>query len=297
MSKLTEDELVRLVTARFTPGRFKGRHALETDATRGDVVALAKLEMQLGLAGKSALRTAYERRIENWLGTGSHWSYSKDHPRHELLRVLEKTPFGKRMPVVLGYAARKRDSWSESVIRDLLPPEELERIRQKQHNRLRKAADPNDGYWYRGNPNLSTFERVAKDRLEVALRKSGRIGSRRFYQTRIRTVPVGEERVNIEKLPAWFRVGVGRGWGAALKKEWQYDPDGYTRLTWYVSSALLNKRTKELQARNEKHVYLSPTKRIRPGRGASVITETSQKTQTAFPWGVEKPRWMRVKGK
>lgn len=296
MSDMTEDELTRLVVARFTPGRFKGRQDLEVSAQRGDPVALAKLEMKLGLADESALRNAYEQRINRWIVKGSEYTYPKNHPRHEILKALAKTPPGKRLPVVEGFVARNQD-WAAATIRDLIPPEDLERIRQKQHNRLRKAADPNDGYWYRGNPNLSTFERVAKDRLEVALRKSGRIGSRRFYQTRIRTVPVGEERVNIEKLPAWFRVGVGRGWGAALKKEWQYDPEGYTRLTWYVSSALLNKRTKELQARNKKHVYLSPTKRIRPGRGASIITEIPKKTQMVFPWGVERPGWMRVKVK
>lgn len=309
MSDMTEDELTRLVVARFTPGRFKGRQDLEVSAQRGDPVALAKLEMKLGLADESALRKAYEQRINRWLDTTTNPLYGPGpytRIQKPFLDALAKTPPGKRLPVVEGYLARDASVGRWSSLLDLVPPEDLERIRQKQHNRLRKAAHSGHNHWYLPNPKYSSFERDAKNSLNAALQKSRRPGSKRFYLTNIKTVPVGEERVVVEKLPGWFRASVGRGWGSAVKKEWQYDPEGYTRLTWHVSPALLNQRTKALQAQNERNVYLAPNKRIRQGGGSRIVTEIFkmetpvEKRQMSFPWGASSsagPRWMWVRKK
>jgi hypothetical protein len=282
----TEEDLVRLVTARFMPGRFKGRQQLEWQAGRGDLVALARLEMQLGLADKSALRQAYERqlnaRLQGVLPAGPAGSMAK----------LINLPLGKRLPLLLGLIARHENV--SRYLHHLVPPEDIENIQRKQKNRLWRAYDATDTYWTR--ENLSTFERLAQRRLQEALAKTAR--ARRYYTVQAQAVPIGQERVETKTFPGWLRRRVGRGWGRSSQSEDYFDPKAWSRNIWYVSPTLLSPETRALQARNAKHVYLTPEKRVRWGRGRKLVTEVlntealRSNTQTALPWRKETPRWI-----
>jgi hypothetical protein len=288
----TEDELVRLVTVRFMPGRFKGRQALEAEAANGDFVALAKLEIELGLADKSALRQAYERKISDTLD--APLSY-----RHSIHRALwdrlDKVPYGKRVPWILGAIARH-----EGTPEDLAPPEDVKALLKKQQNRLYKAYTADDS-WYERETKPSTFEKFAKKRLENAARKSVYKRYRYTSPLQVRAVPVGEERVETRFYPGWLRRSVGRGWGNARKSEEYFDPQAWSKTTWYVSPALLSAETRERQMRNQKRVYLSPKVRVSRGRGRELITEIFGRQaeidskQTVLPWGTVLPRWVRRK--
>ena len=278
---LTEEDLVRLVTVRFTPGRFKGRQQLEWRAVRGDPVALARLEMQLGLADKSALRQAYERQLNAWLQ-----GVLPDGPVAKLINL----PLGKRLPVLLGLIARHR----EHVLDVFVPPEDIKNIQRKQKNRLWRAYLQDRPYWTR--ENLSTFERLAQRRLQEALAKTAR--ARRYYKVHAQTVPMGQERIETKTYPGWLRRRVGRGWGRSSQSEDYFDPKAWSRNIWYVSPTLLSPETRALQARNAKHVYLTPEKRVRWGRGRNLVQEVlstealRSNTQTALPWRKETPRWI-----
>lgn len=310
---MSDDDLVRLVTARFMPGRFPGRGKLQEDAARGDLVALAKLEMKLGLAGKNALRQAYERHIDKWVyETQEHFQRFGGKPSSatDLANRLARAPQGKRLPVVIGAFARHQDL--PSSVRELIPPEEIKRIQKLQHERYHDAAHGYDVYWRYRTPyhlrkeddKTPRFESLARNKLhEALLRQNKRQAGWRSKPQHVVVVPRGEERVVFEKLPAWFMKGVGSGWGGALKKEWFFDPEGYTKTTWYISRALMNRKTRELQMRNRRHVYLSPTKRIgkshselftevleKPHRRLPLFSDKMDSKQLTFPWG--RPRWV-----
>jgi hypothetical protein len=291
-STLTEEDLVRLVTVRFLPGRFKGRQALEAEAVRGDVVALAKLEIQLGLADKSALREAYERRLAN---VAFKPGYYKHGLSPEVLRKLERVPYGHRVPWILGMIARHEEV---SEPENLVPPKDIEALQKKQKNRLYKAYTADDS-WYESNTKLSTFEKFAKKKLENAARKSVYKRYRYTPTLQVRAVPVGEERVETRFYPGWLRRRVGRGWGNARKSEEYFDPQAWSKTTWYVSPALLSPETRERQMKNQKNVYLSPKVRVRRGRGRELITEIFGRQaeidskQATLPWGTVLPRWTR----
>lgn len=288
MADLTQEELVRLVTARFTPGRFKGRQAMEKAATRGDVVALARLEMKLGLADKNTLRQAYERHIGRWVRQKTYWAGSNS----PALQRLARTPQGHRLPVIMGMIARH-----EEVPKDLAPPEDVKALQKKQKKRLYKAAHGDD-YWYERDTKKSSFEKLAQRRLENAARKSIYKRNRYTPTLQVQAVPVGEERVETRFYPGWLRRSVGRGWGAARKSEDYFDEKAWSKTTWYVSSALLSPQTRELQLRNQKRVYLSPKVRVRRGKGRELVTEIfgrqaeNNVKQTPLPWGVVIPRWI-----
>ena len=293
---MTEDDRVRLVTVRFMPGRFPGRRKLQEDATRGDLVALAKLEMKLGLADKSALTKAYERRIDRWLHDSEQHSarFGPLKPKkQEQLRRLARTPQGKRLPVILGMIARHED-----VPEDLAPPEAVQALQKKQKNRLYKAAHGDD-YWYERDTKRSSFEKLAQRRLENAARKSIYKRMRYTPTLQVQAVPVGEERVETKTFPGWLRRSVGRGWGAARKSEEYFDENAWSKTTWYVSPALLSPETRAIQMRNQKRVYLSPKVRVRRGKGRELVTEIFGRQaeidskQTTLPWGVVLPRWIR----
>jgi hypothetical protein len=282
-SKLTDEDLVRLVTVRFMPGRFKGRQALEAEAVKGDVLALAKLEMQLGLADKSALREAYERRLANMVSTTTSYRHGLSP---EMFHKLARVPQGKRVPWILGMVARHEE------VRDaeqLVPPEEIARIQKTQQSR-----------WYANDPyeqKLQEFqlERHLKKRLDEALAKT-RWAWWRYHRNRIAVVPRGEERVEVESIPRWtYRSG--GGWGRGRRRsETVFEMED--RRKWYLSTALLSPATREMQLKNTRGVYLSPVKRVRRGKDNStmiteVLSTTQPNTQTALPWGKEIPRWIR----
>jgi len=274
---MTDEELVRLVTARFTPGRFKGRQALEADAVKGDVVALARLEMQLGLADKSTLRQAYERRIADAL---YHGAYKYGLPE-EVWQKLARVPQGKRVPLILGVFARHEDA---SAAEELVPPEEIKRIQKLQQQR---GEEPNEYY----HPRFQTkFEHLLEERLNEAINKT-HWARWRYYRNRIEVVPQGQERVESETYPRWVRERVGSGWGNSYKSKTVFQLARRNR--WYLSTAMLNPATRERQLKNTRGVYLTPNTRVRRGRDGSMITEVFNKAQTAFPWGQEVPRWIR----
>jgi hypothetical protein len=54
---------------------------------------------------------------------------------------------------------------------------------------------------------------------------------------------------------------------------------------WYVSHAMLNPETRELQTQNRKRVYLTPEKRVRGGRGSALVVEVLDKKR-------KRPRWI-----
>jgi len=284
-STLTDEELVRLVTARFTPGRFKGRQALEADAVKGDVVALARLEMQLGLADKSTLRQAYERRIDAEVRRNRSSAYNFGLPE-EVWEKLATVPQGKRLPLLLGVIARHEDA---SAAEELVPPEEIKRIQKLQKDRLYEK-EPYD-HWPK--KFQSKLEERLKERLDEAIAKT-HWSRYRFWRNRVEVVPMGQERVEFEDVPRWVRERVGSGWGGAYKSKEVFQME--QRRRWYLSHAMLSPATRAMQLKNTRGVYLTPNMRVRRGRdNSTMITEVFRAKQTAFPWGKEAPRWIRRK--
>ena len=279
----TEEDLVRLVTARFMPGRFKGRQALEAEAVKGDVVALAKLEMQLGLADKSALRQAYERQLTDVLRGGHqhHFFKLRETLSPEELQKLTRVPHGHRVPWLLGKVARH-----EKVPEEFVPPEEIKRIQRTQQSRSNETYE---------QEFQSTLERHLKSRLDEALEKT-RWARWRYYRNRVQVVPRGQERVEFESFPRWVWKS-GGGWGRGRRRgETVFEMD--QRRRWFLSNALLSPATREMQLKNTKGIYLTPSKRVRRGKDNStmiteVLSTTQPHTQTALPWGTETPKWIR----
>jgi hypothetical protein len=282
---MTDEELVRLVTVRFMPGRFKGRQALEADAVKGDVVALAKLEIELGLADKSALRHAYERRIDAEVRRNKAYAYNFGLPE-DVWKKLALVPQGKRLPILLGLVARREDV---SSAEDLIPPAEIKRIQKLQKQRF----DEKEPYEYY-HPRFQTkLEERLKERLDEAIAKT-HWSRYRFWHNRVEVVPLGQERVEFENVPRWVRERVGSGWGNSYKSKEVFRME--ERRRWYLSRAMLSPATIAMQLKNTRGVYLTPNMRVRRGRdNSTMITEVFHRTQSAFPWGQEVPRWIRRK--
>lgn len=275
---LREDYLARLVATRFVPGRFKGRRALEREAEQGrrtlerggetwtqrGLVALARLEVMLGLADKSAVTDAYEAVADAWLEKTKtevllqprdyYWP-----PKFQKVHRFSKIPYGKRLPVIFGMVARKE--WDAPI--HAVPPAVVWDIQRKQHERklLKDVAGPKE----------PVIVRFLQDKLKTAeWRTNIRTG---YPHTRnVKLVPMGEERV-ASSVSYYLRKPRYRWANAASKHE------------WYVSHAMLSPETRELQKQNRKRVYLTPEKRVRAGRGYALVTEVLNKTR-------KRPRWI-----
>lgn len=259
----TEDEQARLVATRFVPGRFQGRTALERAARRGDVVALARLEVKLGLADKSAVTAAYEALIQGWLEMATDdtvnqpWRYAIDK-----IQRLAQVPKGNRLPLLASLLARKELLSAKCFA----PPEVIENIEKKQ--RERKG--------YKLKPVEPAYARLALRRLDDA-EQLARIKYRRTqHHTReVKIVPPGEERVTSESHGFWPASGSGKRFQERASEH-----------EWYISSEILRASTRKLQEQNRWHVYLTPEKRVRSGRGSALVTEILNKTR-------QRPRWIK----
>jgi len=259
----SDDYLARLVATRFVPGRIKGRRALERDALRGEIVALARLEVLLGLADKNAVTDAYEAVADAWLikaAVGVHHGQTAT----EILR-LAKTPYGKRLPLIIGTVSRRAPGAYE--LRHLVPPEVLWNIERKQHKRklLKEVSGPQE----------PTIVRFLEEKLRNAERKT-RYGQPGIRPTRRHTrifkfVPPGEERVASRSDTFWV---AGKRF-----------PRTSSEHEWHVSHAMLSPETRALQTQNRKRVYLTPEKRVRGGRGSALVVEVLDKKR-------KRPRWI-----
>lgn len=258
---LREDLLVRIVATRFMPGRVKGRRALERAAGRGDIVALARLEVLLGLADKNAVTAAYEAVADTWLNAilAQRLSPYAQPYTVEKLQRLAKTPYGKRLPLIVGIVARRE--WDAP--RHVVPPEVIEAVERKQRKRQVLKEEP--------GPEEPTIVRFLQKKLKSAeWRTNIRTG---YLHTRnVKLVPIGEERV-ASSVSYYLRKPRYRWANAASKHE------------WYVSHAMLSPETRELQKQNRKRVYLTPEKRVRGGRGSALVVEVLDKTR-------KRPRWI-----
>jgi hypothetical protein len=255
---LRDDYLARLVATRFAPGRIKGRRALERDALRGKIVALARLEVMLGLADKSAVTDAYEAVADAWLikaAVGVHHGQTAT----EILR-LAKTPYGKRLPLIIGTVSRRAPGAYE--LRHLVPPEVLWNIERKQHKRklLKEVSGPQE----------PTIERYLQNRLRYAMWRTDIRPTRRHTKI-FKFVPPGEERVASRSDTFWV---AGKRF-----------PRTSSEHEWYVSRAMISPETRELQKQNRKRVYLTPEKRVRGGRGSALVVEVLDKKR-------KRPRWI-----
>lgn len=265
---LPDEYLARLVATRFVPGRFRGRAELERDARTGDAIALARLESKLGLANKSAVPAAYEAEAERWAKSVSE-SYAKGevkprvgvHATVESAQRLVQRPQGKRLPLVYGMFARKEPGTPYFLI----DPEIQENIRRKQAQREALRVAPIEPF----------YARLARKRLDGAWWTTWpRHSTTRHHTKKVEVVPRGEERVVSSSYEFWPRGG---RYAERASKHY-----------WYVSSAILNRATRELQEKNYRHIYLSPEQRVRSGRGSLLVTEILNKSRKVPRWIVKK---------
>jgi len=256
-----EDFLARLVTARFMPGRFKGRKDLEQRAEDdGDHVALARLEVRLGLADESAVTEAYEARIWKRLKKDIDAYYAEQVTGLipiEKLHRLAQVSYGKRLPWITGMFARK-----EPGIVTFVPLEVREQIERKQHLRrlLKEASETHE----------PTIERFLKKKLS-SVTWATNIRRTRHHTKIVKIVEPGKERVASENYGFWPTHG-------------RY-PERGSQHEWYISRAMLLPETRALQTQNRTRVYLTPNKRVRGGRGSALVTEVLNKTR-------KRPRWI-----
>jgi len=150
VSKLTEEDLVRILATRFVRKGFRGRTRLVLQAEAGDLVALAKLEERLGLANRMAIPAAYEETIERKLRAGE---FSPEVEK-QLLQVRE----GSRLKKVAGLFAK-----DELFPAGYLPLSLAEKIRKKQ--RLRQIEKLN---WE--EPAPPAYQRFLEKKLLKRLR-------------------------------------------------------------------------------------------------------------------------------
>ena len=265
----SDDYLARLVATRFVPGRIKGRRALERDALLGEIVALARLEVMLGLADKNAVMDAYESKIWTVLkrdidayyyGKTGYAGKKIGLTQIETLHRIAGISHGKRLPVIIGMVVREEPGAYE--LRHLVPPEVLWNIERKQHKRklLKEVSGPQE----------PTIERYLQNRLRYAMWRTDIRPTRRHTKI-FKFVPPGEERVASRSDTFWV---AGKRF-----------PRTSSEHEWYVSRAMISPETRELQKQNRKRVYLTPEKRVRGGRGSALVVEVLDKNR-------KRPRWI-----
>jgi hypothetical protein len=255
-----EEYLARLVATRFVPGRFQGRKAMEQRAAKGNLVSLARLEVLLGLADKSAVTEAYESKIERFLRkTEAGYIRQERWPVSiEKLQRIAQEPYGKRLPWIIGMFASK----DTGIPTSLVPPEVREQIYNKQRLRrlLKEASETHE----------SAIERFLKEKLKKATRPTN-IRTTNEHTRVVKIVPSGEERVSSENYGVWPARG-------------RY-PERASKHEWHISRAMLLPETRALQTQNRTRVYLTPEKRVRGGRGSALVVEVLNKTR-------KRPRWI-----
>jgi len=194
VSKLTEEDLVRILATRFVRKGFRGRTRLVLQAEAGDLVALAKLEERLGLANRMAIPAAYEETIERKLRAGE---FSPEVEK-QLLQVRE----GSRLKKVAGLFAK-----DELFPAGYLPLSLAEKIRAKQRERAGEKSA-----WE--NPAPPAYQRFLEKKLLKRLRF---LYSHRLYSIsrEIQFVPRGAENA--------FKTLSSTRWGGR-QQVWQLSP-------------------------------------------------------------------------
>jgi hypothetical protein len=194
MSKLNEEDFVRLLATRFVRKGFRGRARLALLAEGGDLVALAKLEERLGLANRTAVPAAYEEVVERKLRAGEF------SPAVE--KQLLQTRKSSRLKKIAGLFAKNKlfPAW-------YLPLSLATEIREKQSERAsEKYNEP--------EPTTPAYQRFLEKKL---LRQLRFLYPHRFYSIsrEIQFMPRGGENA--------FGPFSGRRWGAK-KQVWQLSP-------------------------------------------------------------------------
>jgi hypothetical protein len=263
------DRQIRLAACSLVRTRFLGRADLERQAA-SDIVALARLEVRLGLADESALLEAERAKAQTYLEHNADWS--------RVARTLLALPVPAReVEAARRYATATKSEFgrTDSDVCRHAAPRACAEIDSKRaaRNAAREIVDP-----IAQRPSHYAARRSARKHLQALLKGSGFRTATHDHKTVINGAASGEERAVSESETEWAsEAGMSN---AYCKKAYRV---AYSRHTWFVSTAILSPAVRELNADAPRGVvYLSETVRVRNGRGTSLVTETvSARCRTA----------------
>jgi len=259
---LLEERWQRACSAR---GRFAGRAELERKA-RGDVVALAKLELRLGLADEAAVEAARQDSVTGRLVALATAHYTPLDERNEALGYLWAGPSRREHVAAVRYASATNEyakRVASLVSYGACAAIEGKRTNRR-HRRSTRAGDPlfarTSGY---------AAQQIAERRLRDLLERAGYREATHSHETRIASVARGEENVRSD-------TGSARPRDVGLPNA--YAKRGYFVTTslhvWFVSPAILSPEVRALQAlAPHATIYFRVDLRIVQGRGTSLTLQ------------------------
>lgn len=243
------DRVRRIATCEAITRRFAGRADL-TRAALHDPVALAELEARLGISTAAAVITAKYDAATEALRTLHPRAASRD-------RLIAASLAGRGTLASRYYGALGELDSSEIALYRRAASETCQAIDDL---RARRRAN---------RPSIAPLSSPAVERYlreQLAKVSSGLRTARHDHTDDVAVVTVGSERATSDTGTEWAsEAGMSKAYQRAAYRV------AYSRHTWRISVALLSV-PQDRRIVNGK-IYLSPTCRVRQGRGTALVIE------------------------